>query len=242
MAGKEIEEYPQEISMSLMGHLRELHKRVLRSVCILLAFMLVGFLISEPLFRMIMSALPEGVAQKNFTLFGPFLMRMKLALYFGLFMSLPFLSYQAYAFVKPALRVKENRFAVFFLGGAWVLLVIAFAFTYTALGFFVDSLLSWTPEGVVNEADVNTFISDFLAIYIGFALLFQIPLVIFLTVAQGFVEASFYRENRRWVIVILLTLCAIFTPPDVTSQIVVFIPIYALFELATWLGAWFRRG
>ena len=234
-------DYPNEVSLGLIEHLRELYHRLIISVLCLLLLTVIGFFFSEKMFILLMNALPEGVAQKNFSLFGPFMMRLKLSFYFGLFFSLPILAYQGYAFVKPALKLKENKFAMMFLFGGWLLLLTAITFTYQALSFFVESLLSWSPEGVVNEAEITHFISDFLTIYLGFAILFQIPLVIFLLIGQGLISAKTFKENRRWVVVILLILCALFTPPDPISQIAVFIPIYALFELAIFLGAWYRN-
>jgi sec-independent protein translocase protein TatC len=113
-----------------------------------------------------------------------------------------------------------------------LLLLIAFYFTYSFLPFLIENLQAFSPEGVEVEADVMPYISTILTIYLGFSILFQIPLIIFLTIVQGIVELKTYTENRKWVVVILLILCAVFSPPDLASQIIIFIPLYTLFEIS----------
>jgi len=230
------QEFPNEVELSLLDHLGELRKRLITSIVTILVLMLVALAFSGPLFSLIMSAVPEGIALNNFTMTGPFFMRIKLAFFTGLFFSLPVITWQAYAFIRPALKNEEDNTAKIFIFGGYILLVLALVFTYHALPFLIKSLLSWAPEQVENEADILKYVSNLLTIYVGFSMLFQVPLIILLTIVKGFVDVSFYTSNRKWVIVILLTLCAIFTPPDVFSQLLVFFPLYALFELALLLG------
>lgn len=229
-------DYPRELSLSFLGHLRELYRRLVFCLAFTAVFVAAGFVWGGELYGLLMRTIPAGVIQYNESLFGPFVLRTKIAVYFGIFFSLPVYTQQAYLFIRPALKRPEDSFARALIFLAWALLLMSLAFTSLLLPYFITALLSWTPEGVRNFANVNIYIDTFLAIYLGFSILFQVPLVIYLTIRNGFVSAEYYASHRKWVIVITLALAAIFTPPDVLSQIIVSIPIYALFEAALLLG------
>lgn len=225
-----------DVHLSLFEHLRELRNRLLKVALFFLLFFVAGLCFSEEVYFALMHAIPEGMNHRIGNLTDPFLLKLKLSFYVAIFFSLPIGTYQTYCFVRPALEEKENRFAKRFIGFGFVLLIFALLFTYYFLPFFIKNLLSFAPEGIEKEADVMPYISTILSIYLGFAILFQLPLMIYLSIIQGFVKISTYRENRKWVIVILLTLCAIFSPPDVLSQLLIFIPLYLMFELTLLAG------
>lgn len=190
-----------------------------------------------------MTAVPEQVQARSGTLFEPFLMKIEIGTKFGIFFSLPFIIYQAYAFARPALRPHEDSTIRMYIGGGFVLLMGAMAFTHTILPYLINALYSFVPQSrdILIQADIKDYITKILTIYLGFSILFQIPLIVFLSVAQGFVESSVYREHRKWVVVILLVLCAVFSPPNVESMVLLFFPLYALFELSVLFGHFFNR-
>jgi len=161
---------------------------------------------------------------------------MMIATYFGLFLSLPFIVHQIYAFVSPALKKHEDRTAKLYLFLGFFLILGAIAFTHLSLPHMIGALLSFLPEIGVVQADILDYVSTILTIYLGFAIVFQVPLLVFISILQGFVDSKVYSRNRRWVIVILLTLAAIFSPPDLQSQLIIFFPLYTLFEVALLLG------
>ncbi len=230
------EEFPHEVQLTLFGHLKELQRRLLLCLYAYVICAVICYIGSDTIYQFLMAPLPPEVVQKNRNLFHPFALKMNLSLCGGLLLFLPVLTWHIYAFLRPALKRKEGHFIQAFITCSWLLLLISLAFTYAAMRYIVASMLSFTPAGVINEAEIYPYAMDLLAIYTGFALLFQVPLLVFLTVYQDFVPAAFYWRHRRFGIVIMLTLSAIFTPPDVLSQVVVFVPIYMLFELAVLLG------
>ena len=190
-----------------------------------------------------MTAVPADVQARTDSLVGPFFMKLSIGTYVGAFLALPFILYQAYAFVRPALKPHEDSSVRIFLGGGFFLLLGALAFTHSVLPFLVKALYTFVPQSrdVLIEADIKDYISMILTVYLGFSILFQVPLVVFLSIAQGFVDSLVYRENRKWVVVILLVLCAVFSPPNVESMIMLFIPLYALFEISVLLGRWLHH-
>lgn len=187
-----------------------------------------------------MTAVPSDVQARTDSLIDPFMMKISIATYFGAFLSLPFILFQAYSFVRPALKTHEDSSIRIFLGGGFFLLIGAIAFTHSVLPFLIKALYAFVPQNrdVLIEADIKSYTSMILTVYLGFSILFQVPLVVFLSIAQGFVDSLVYRENRKWVVVILLVLCAVFSPPNVESMVLLFIPLYALFEISVLLGRW----
>lgn len=202
---------------------------------------MVGFLFKDALFQWFMSGVPEDVQTRSGDLVDGFKISISLATHFGIFFTLPVFTYQVYAFVRPALRSKEDRAMKVFLGGAFALVFFAVAFTHQVLPHLVLALLEFLPEGVLVQADILSYLSVILTLYLGFAIVFQFPLVVFVSIVMEMVDAKVYRENRRWVVVVMLVLCAIFSPPDIQSQLLIFTPLYLLFEFALLAGALLRK-
>ncbi|MBF0198802.1 MAG: twin-arginine translocase subunit TatC [Planctomycetes bacterium] len=230
-------EYPNEVQMSFMGHLRELHTRAFKTILVVLCFFLIGFTFSEEFYHFLMSSVPEYVIEKADGLFDGFMLKVKLALYFAVFCSLPVITYQGYKFIRPALKIKEDSTVKIYLALGFFLLCGALFFAHSVLPFMVEVLLSFQPEDITTQADILSYSTTIMTIYLGFAIIFQVPLVVFLTIMQGFVEADFYRSHRKIVVVLLMVLCAIFSPPDLASLLILFCPLYALFEGAVLLGS-----
>lgn len=196
---------------------------------------------SDPIFEWVMSGVPDDVQSRSGNPLDGFQVKMTIGTYFGLFLSLPFIAYQIYAFIRPALKAKEDRTALLYLVGGFLLVLGAITFTHFSLPHLIGALLSFLPDIGVIQADILDYVSTILTIYLGFAIVFQIPLLVFLSILQGFVSPEVYAKNRRWVIVILLILCAIFSPPDFQSQLLIFFPLYTLFEVALLLGRLMRK-
>ena len=202
---------------------------------------MVAFVFSNQIYYFLVSAIPEEIDQRIGSLIEPFYIKVKLGFFCGIFFTLPFLTYQAYGFIKPALKLKEEKTVRLFVILFFILLCIALSFTYYLLPFLIKALLSFAPQGVLKQADSADYISTILSIYLGFSIIFQGPLLIFLTIYQGFVSVDFYTDNRKWVVVILAILCAVFSPPDLMSMVFLFIPLYALFELSILFGKLMTR-
>jgi sec-independent protein translocase protein TatC len=188
-----------------------------------------------------MSGVPDHIQRRSGNPLDGFRVSLTIGTYFGIFLSLPFIAYQIYSFIRPALKAKEDKTALLYLFGGFVLVIGAITFTHFSLPHLIGALLSFLPSIEVIHADILDYVSTILTIYLGFAIVFQVPLLVFLSILQGFVSPQVYANNRRWIIVILLILCAIFSPPDFQSQLLIFIPLYTLFELALLMGRLMKR-
>lgn len=220
----------------LIAHLIELRGRLLKSVVfvLLIFFSLYWFmndlyyLISEPL-RVF---LPEGSTMIATDVASPFFTPFKLTLMASVFISMPYLLYQIWSFIAPALYAKEKRIAIPLLLSSIVLFYLGMAFAYFVVfplvfGFFTSA----GPEGVAIMTDISRYLDFVLKLFFAFGLAFEIPIATILLVTAGITTTQNLREKRPYVIVGCFVVGMLLTPPDVISQLLLAIPMWLLFEL-----------
>jgi len=187
-------------------------------------------------------AAPEGFKLHYFTLMEPFFLQLKIMLTLALFASLPFTLYMIWDFVAPALT-KEERAAVrrplllsFFL---------ALAGAAFALGLIVPAVIRFSRsfEGPEMEAviGIGSFVSMMLLSMLACAALFQFPVIMMILFAIGIVDSAWLKKQRAVVLVAILIIAALVTPPDIVSQLMAAVPTYLLFELTLLLTCFAER-
>ncbi len=221
---------------SLMSHLVELRDRVVRMVLSILIIFLSLFYwandiysyLAEPLTR----HLPEGSTMIAIDVASPFLTPFKLVLMLSVFLSMPVILYQFWAFVAPGLYQKEKRIAGPLLVSSIFLFYAGMAFAYYVVfplvfGFFT----SVGPEMVSISTDIGRYLDFVLALFFGFGLAFEIPIATIILVSVGVTTPKKLGEKRPYVIVAAFILGMFLTPPDVISQVLLAIPMWVLFEV-----------
>jgi sec-independent protein translocase protein TatC len=170
---------------------------------------------------------------------GQFNMYFTIIIIGGLIVAFPYVFYEFWKFVKPALTKKElNKTRgvifwvslLFFLGVLFGYFVIA---PYT-INFFATFTLD---ESIQNIWTISNYIDTITPLILGTGLAFQMPLVMYFLAKVGVISASLLRKVRRYAVVIILIVAGIITPPDVVSQIIVTIPLLLLYEISIWLAA-----
>lgn len=220
---------------SLMEHLVELRGRLLRAVLavVILLVVLAPFarslysLLAEPL----MTHLPEGSGMIAIDVASPFFAPFKLVLLLAILLGIPYVLYQVWAFVAPGLYRHEKRLAVPLLVSATVLFYVGCAFAYFVVfpvifGFFT----SMAPEGVSVMTDINRYLDFVLTLFIAFGLAFEVPVAIIVMVAIGVVTPAQLAAARGYVVVGAFAVAMLITPPDVISQTLLALPVWALYE------------
>lgn len=222
-------------SGTIISHLVELRSRLLRSVAavLLVLFPLVPF--SDRLFTMLAAPLlrhlPEGTTMIATQVASPFLAPFKLALVAAVFIAMPYVLYQVWAFVAPGLYKRERRFAVPMLVSSVVLFYTGVAFAYFVVfpvmfGFFT----SVAPHGVTVMTDIAAYLDFILAIFFAFGLAFQVPVATVLLVWVGLTTPAQLAAQRQYVFLGAFCVGAVLTPPDVFSQTLLAVPMYLLYE------------
>ncbi len=221
---------------SFLSHLIELRERLLKAVAAVLVILLAlipfanklyGYL-ALPLIR----HLPQGGTMIATEVASPFLTPIKLAFFVALFLAMPVILYQLWAFVAPGLYRHEKRLAVPILFSAMVLFYVGCAFAYfLVLPAVFAFMTSVAPAGVAVMPDIGRYLDFVLVLFLAFGLCFEVPVVLIILVALGVVTPAQLAKSRSYAIVGAFVVAAVLTPPDVFSQMMLAIPMIVLYEL-----------
>ncbi|MFA7666199.1 MAG: twin-arginine translocase subunit TatC [Burkholderiaceae bacterium] len=231
---------------TFISHLVELRDRIIRSLVVVLLLFGVCFYFSGDIMKFLAQplyqALPEGTRPIFIDQAGAFFTLTKIAFLTAVLVSLPWILYQAWAFVAPGLYEHEKKFALPLIISSMVFLVIGIGFAHTfvlpmAYKFFF-AFASKTGADVMQ--DLQKYWDFTLSIFFGFGVTFEVPVIVMLLVKMGMVTTQQLRSARRYVIVGAFVVAAVLTPPDVISQFMLAIPLLLLYELGIWLGSFLK--
>jgi len=173
--------------------------------------------------------------------FTPFFVPLKVLMMSGVLLALPWLMYQAWAFVAPGLYSHEKRFALPLIVFGSLLAYIGIAFVqFFVLDKMFGFIQGFTPESVAATPDIASYVEAILSLYLAFGLAFQVPIVVVLLVKFNIVTVEKLKEFRGYFVVLSFVIAAVVTPPDVISQLALAIPMCLLYELGI-IGANYMR-
>jgi Twin arginine targeting (Tat) protein translocase TatC len=220
---------------TVFDHLVELRSRLLRAVAgLMLVFVallpfanrLYGWL-AQPL----LDKLPKGGQLIAVEVASPFFAPLKLAFFAAVVVAMPWLLYQAWAFVAPGLYKREKKLALPLLASALALFYTGCAFAYFIVLPAVFAFLARvTPAGVAMMTDINAYLDFVLVIFLAFGASFELPVALVILVLLGWVTPAQLREWRGYAVVGIFVVAAVITPPDVVSQLLLALPMVALYE------------
>ncbi len=173
--------------------------------------------------------------------FTPFFVPLKVLMMAGVLLALPWLMYQAWAFVAPGLYSHEKHFAL-------PLIIFGSLLAYIGIGFVQFFVLdrmfgfiqSFTPEAVAATPDIASYVEAILSLYLAFGMAFQVPIVVVLLVRFNIVTVDKLKDFRGYFVVLSFVIAAVVTPPDVISQLALALPMCVLYELGI-IGARYMR-
>ena len=220
---------------SLIDHLIELRSRLLRALVGLGIALAAVLPFSNRLYgwfaRPLLDKLPQGAQLIAVEVASPFFAPLKLALFAAVMITMPWLLYQAWAFVAPGLYKREKKLALPLLVSAVLLFYAGCAFAFfVVLPAVFGFLTHITPDGVAMMTDINAYLNFVLVIFLAFGISFQLPVALVILVLLGWVTPAQLREWRGYAVVGIFILAAIITPPDVISQLLLAIPMCLLYE------------
>ena len=221
---------------TFISHLIELRDRLLRSILALALVFLCLFpwagdiyaLIAKPMLK----ALPQGGQMIATEVTTPFFVPMKVTMMAAFVIALPFILYQLWAFVAPGLYANEKRLVGPLIIASTLLFLCGMSFAYflvfpVVFGFIIGI----APQGVAVMTDIGKYLDFVLTMFVAFGITFEVPVVVVLLVKIGVVSVAQLKQVRPYAIVGAFIIGAIFTPPDVVSQIMLAVPLWLLYEL-----------
>jgi sec-independent protein translocase protein TatC len=229
---------------SFISHLVELRTRLVRAVSVVLLFFVALFIwpgsgpIYDVLAAPLMNALPQGAKMIATGVITPFMVPVKVTALVAFMIALPWVLYQAWAFVAPGLYEHEKALAL-------PLVVLSTALFFTGVGFcyfFVFGKVfafihDFAPKSITPAPDIEAYFSFVITMFLAFGITFEIPIVVWLLVRFGLVSVEKLREARPYVVVGAFVVAAVVTPPDVLSQFMLAVPMCLLYEA----GLFFAR-
>jgi sec-independent protein translocase protein TatC len=221
--------------MTLSGHLRELRNRVL--VCLILLFVAIVVILN---YAPDLVELLLDIGKKygySFIYISPqelLIQYFSMSLILGVCVTLPMIFYQIWAFIRPGLKKNENLFFLLAMIFGLICFCIGVYFAYRImLPFMLHFLISLsTGSGVTASISVQNYMTFLMTLFLIFGIVFELPVVSVLLTQMGLLKVEWMKKGRRVVIVVIFVIAALITPPDIVSQIMVAIPMIALYELS----------
>ena len=222
---------------TFVSHLIELRTRLIHAlVAVLIA--LVALLIwpgagtiYDFLALPLMEALPQGTRMIATGVITPFLIPLKVTTLAAFMLALPYVLYQAWAFVAPGLYDSEKKLAVPMIFGSTILFLCGVAFCYFfVFGMVFSFIQGFAPKSISPMPDIEAYFNFVLTMFLAFGVTFEIPIVVILLVRMGVVSIEKLKEARPYVIVGAFVIAAVVTPPDVLSQFMLAVPMCILYE------------
>ena len=222
---------------TFISHLIELRQRLVRAVVAVLAIFVVLFIwpgsgpIYDALALPLMSALPEGARMIAIGVITPFMVPVKVTALVAFMIALPYVLYQAWAFVAPGLYEHEKKLALPLVIGSTALFLLGVAFCYFfVFGRVFAFIHGFAPKSITPAPDIEAYFSFVITMFLAFGVTFEIPIVVIVLVRMGLVSVEKLRDARPYVIVGAFIIAAVVTPPDVLSQLLLAIPMCLLYE------------
>ncbi len=228
---------------SFISHLVELRQRLVRAVGVMLVVFL-GLMfwpgssaIYDFLAVPLMSALPPDSKMIATGVVSPFMVPIKVTALASFVIALPFVLYQAWAFVAPGLYEHEKKLALPLVVASTLLFVAGMGFCYYIVFEQVFTVIhQWAPQSITPAPDIEAYFSFVLTMFLAFGITFESPVVVLVLVRVGLVSLESLRQARPYVIVGAFVVAAVVTPPDVLSQFMLAVPMCILYEAGIFLA------
>lgn len=226
---------------SFLSHLFELRDRLIRVLVAMLVIFVALFPWAKDLYALLahplLAALPTGGQMIATDVVGVFLVPMKVTLMVAFLIALPYVLFQAWGFVAPGLYTHEKKLVLPLIVASVLLFFVGMSFAYFLVFPTVFHFMaSVAPDGVAWMTDIEKYLSFALSTFIAFGVTFEVPVIVIVLVRIGMVSIEKLKEIRSYVIVGAFVIGAIFTPPDVLSQVMLAVPLWLLYELGILLA------
>jgi sec-independent protein translocase protein TatC len=235
-----------EKKLPLTSHLQELRKRLVLSFIAVGVGFVICYAMADSLFDILaaplMKVMPPGGSLIFISVAEAFFTYMKVAFIAGLILVSPFVLYQVWAFVAPGLYQKEKRYVIpFVLGGSFFFaLGISFGY-FVAIPVGFKFLLGYATDFIKPMPSMQEYLSFSIKFLLVFGLVFEFPVALVLLAKIGVIDAKMLSRHRKYAILLIFIFAAVMTPPDLISQVLMALPLMALYELSILLSRIFGK-
>jgi sec-independent protein translocase protein TatC len=235
-----------EHTQPLISHLLELRNRILRSLMAVMVIFLALVYFSNNIYEFIsqplVERLPQGATMIATDVASPLFTPLKLTMIVSVFLTVPYILYQLWAFVAPGLYKHEQRLIMPLLFSSSLLFYCGVAFAYYVVfplvfGFFTAISLG----GVEYATDITNYLDFVLALFMAFGIAFEIPVAIILLCWTGATTPESLKSKRPYIIVVAFVVGMLLTPPDIISQTLLAIPMCLLFEIGVFFARFYTK-
>lgn len=229
-----------------MSHLIELRDRLLRCVVALLLVFMCLFPWARDLYALLaqpmIASMPAGGQLIATEVTAPFFVPMKVTMMAAFVIALPYLLYQIWAFVAPGLYAHERKLVAPLIITSTLLFICGMAFAYYLVFPVVfHFMVSVAPTGVAVMTDIGKYLDFVLTLFLAFGVTFEVPVAVVILVRMGVVSVAKLKDIRPYMIVGAFVLGAVFTPPDVVSQVMLAVPLWLLYEVGIYVSQWVTK-
>lgn len=229
-------DFPPPVEQPFVTHLIELRDRMLRAVLAVVVVFLCLFYFANDLYTFVaeplMRHMPQGTSMIATEVASPFLTPFKLTLVISIFVCIPYLLYQGWAFIAPGLYQNERKLVFPLLLSSTLLFYLGMVFAYYVVFPLVFGFLTKVaPQGVAVMTDISRYLDFVLKMFFAFGVAFEVPIATILVIWSGLTSAKSLASKRPYVIVAAFVIGMLLTPPDVISQTLLALPMWLLFEL-----------
>ena len=230
----------------LMAHLIELRERTVKAaISVLIVFVAMSPFMKEIfdwLSKPLMVALPDGAKLLSTGVVAPFMVPLKVTLFCAFVVALPYVLYQFWAYIAPALYKREKRLALPVIVSSVLMFAVGMAYCYFVVFRMVFQFIAgFSPDSVTFAPDIDSYFSFVITMFFAFGLTFEVPIFVMVLNRVGMASAKRLKKIRPYVIVGAFVVAAIFTPPDVLSQLLLALPLVVLYEFGIVLVKVFGR-
>jgi sec-independent protein translocase protein TatC len=230
----------EEIEMPFLDHLEELRWRIIRSLISVFVLTVLVFIVSDYLLELFLYStenLRYDINLQALKVQTIFIIKLEIALIFGIVLSLPYIFYQIWAFIAPGLLHNERKYVLPVIFFATLSFLAGSSFAYFIIvPFALEFFLSLSPSSVTNQIAIDFFFGFVVRIVIVFGIVFELPVVSLLLTKIGILTPQMLKKYRRYAIITIFIGAAILTPPDPTTQVMLGIPLIILYEVTIWIS------
>lgn len=259
----------EEKEMSFLGHIGELRAHLVRSIiAIIIGALIIGFNINWIMdhiffgptrndfftFRVVNHFsrellghdsihLPKDFPVRVQKLFQQFNVMMAVSIFGGMVLAFPYIVWEIWKFISPALHEKERKNSIFVINGVWFLFILGVLCGYfLILPFAVNfGVIFKISDIIVPLYDLSDYTTLFLQVVLGMGVIFLFPMVVYLLTSIGILTPEFLKTYRRHAIVVIMVVAAIITPADVLSMMAAAMPLVILYEMSIWMSIYVSK-